>query len=324
MTQKLEKLKGSIFPEGLSLAEIQNLPDDELNTTAERAGVTRAKMDFLIAQAVQRYEEQEIRRGLVREDAERLRKNIKDCRAGKIRAVILEIIARGDILGVERSKEKKEHLEAEGYELLKQLEGIRDVEERKALSARVCELFEKSLWSSPELDAVEAAHGRGDSAYRTALWLAANAFKGRDRVNLPAEYSEAIRNVVGELFDYANDVALYEELSSAARSYQSGAPSTEAENTMRRLVLVARSITLLRGIDSAALRKYGADRYSMRFLRKLASAYKKVAGYPSDARGAPALGSAIAYDVDSHDAGGFGPVSRKSRPRRSPGTGESY
>ena len=48
MTQKLEKLKGSIFPEGLSLAEIQNLPDDELNTTAERAGVTRAKMDFLI------------------------------------------------------------------------------------------------------------------------------------------------------------------------------------------------------------------------------------------------------------------------------------
>jgi hypothetical protein len=324
MIPKLEKSKNEIFPQGLSLEEIQNLPDDELNAIAKRAGLTREKMNFLVEIAVLRYKEQEVRRLSVRADAERMRRGIKDRRAQKVRGALLEVIARGDILGVERSKEKQERLEAEGYELLKRFDATRDIDQRKELSSRARELFEKSLWSSPELDFVEVAHKKGEHVYRASLRSAAYIFKGRDRANLPIEYSEAIRNVVGELFDYANDVTLYEELSNAARSCQSGAPSAEAEKTMMRLVLAARSVVLLRKIDSAALKKYGADRYSSIFLRKLASAYKKVAGYPSDARGQPALGSAIAYDVDSHDAGGFGPVSRKSRPRRSPGTGESY
>ena len=207
---------------------------------------------------------------------------------------------------------------------MRRLEDTRDADRRNEISEQVRGLFEDSLWSSPELDHVESAHVRGDLAYISALRMAAYTFKGRDRANLPMEYSEAIRNVVSELSDYANDVRLYEELSHAARSYQTGTPSAEAVNTLNRLVLVARSVTLLRKIDSSALRKYGADRYSARFVRKLAGAYRKIAGYPSDGIGQPALGSAIAYDVYSQDAGGFGPVSRKSRPRRSPGTGENY
>lgn len=324
MKRTLEKKAVGIFPPNLNVEEIQGLPDAELNEIANRAGIKREKLDVLIARAVEVYKEQEQQRNGARVEAEHIRRRIIDRRAERVRTAILEVIARGDILGVERSTEKQARLEAEGYELLRRLEDVRDDDARKELSERICGLFEDSLWSSPELDHVEAAHEKGDFAYTAALRVAAHTFKGRDRANLPFEYSRAIRNVVSELSDYANDVRLYEELSHAARSYQTGAPSAEAQKTLSRLILAARSVTLLRKIDDAALRKYGADRYSDKFLRKLASAYRKVAGYPSDGIGEPALGSAIVYDVDSQDAGGFGPVSRKSRPRRSPGTGESY
>lgn len=310
---------------GKSVVELFDAPAEVIEQLARQWRATPEEVLKILLNAAVRYEEDIARKAAAKAAADVSLRSATDKRQERIRTEIMRVLADADIETASRDQSRAEVAERTAYDLLNRLETIRDEGEREEMRARARECFRESVWISAVRD-IDALREKGASL-NEALGVVAEKLRKeakKSRKNIPRELWLAYNSTARRLEHQEEHAGLYAEVRDLVRELRSGDPSPDARTMLRKLSRVALGAYVRRGAEDAVLRGYGLQRYAP-IVERLAAAYKRAAGYPTDYLGEESLGSAEIFDVNAAEAGGFGGASKKSRPRRDPsGGGEAY